>query len=925
MMPDPFVKRQAKENKAESFRAQEAQSLTKSVGTAGKPLVEPRQKEDKPSTTFTPSINLSSDRDDDDKTAVTTTTTAATPTTYNYTEPSQMSGFDKWWYKFSTGNNYNLLNAEQQKAIDFNYNQRSLFDKTFNPISSRQAPEEVKDILLNPKILDYQTELEKLGYDKRDVLTALATDSVFLESFYQVENERAIVRRDNNENSIRNSYYDLFTDNPIYNFSPKTAEILTNIVDFTPIVGDAAGFEDAVINYKSGRYGSAAFDAALATIGLAPFAGDAIRKALNVIDIGDLAPQMFSYRATNVGGIGGEFAKVKAVNNWQKFLEEQNLIGTFVDKDIMEVLPTLPTEQKHLVMRKVDELYVKTGWNPGIQNKFFTEIDDSGAVLLNPERLFSKVDDPNIDAVMAGKGSDAVYLEDLLYHPELFKIYPELKNITVGWSKKDIDNVGSYISREYLKTLSPHPFGQITLNINRYKSFEDNEELFSTLLHEIQHAIQYNAYKKTGGKLLATKSVTEGYLYEFEGILEERIELNKDLLKSKSSSLTNKEKERLENAILLDSFKLDSFRSKLEYNPHTIDPTTGKPYNTRAEFETSYSGNIIEGEARNTQERRLMKMEERFSKSPFRTMSNPFQVSGYSGFDILMQLTKNADGTINYKTYNNVKEAIFDKLKFGVDKKFPNLSSTKKQSILEENFYNILYENKSSAKEFAFKSEIPEVNDLSRQLFTQLKKQVEKAKGKNFSNQEFVTFYNDLFKQKNLNIDKGEVLSDTVNINVSPEDKTFFDNFYSPNDSILKQIDKGESVDPISSISGPKDTPFTVTKEGKRLKYDFTNSAPKEVLEAYKKAKSLKDFQESQFGGFISMVDQIHIPTGTRIPANSEVRGYKPDFKNAPGIPDLDSETAEKVLTGQITLDEARKEMVRKNLKMYVSNKIKKR
>ena len=58
---------------------------------------------------FTPSINLSSDRDDDDKTAVTTTTTAATPTTYNYTEPSQMSGFDKWWYKFSTGNNYNLL------------------------------------------------------------------------------------------------------------------------------------------------------------------------------------------------------------------------------------------------------------------------------------------------------------------------------------------------------------------------------------------------------------------------------------------------------------------------------------------------------------------------------------------------------------------------------------------------------------------------------------------------------------------------------------------------------------------------------------------------------------------------------------------------------------------------------------------------
>ena len=66
MMPDPFVKRQAKKNKAESFRAQEAQSLTKSIGTAGKPLVEPRQKEDKVATTaFTPSVDMSSGGDDD--------------------------------------------------------------------------------------------------------------------------------------------------------------------------------------------------------------------------------------------------------------------------------------------------------------------------------------------------------------------------------------------------------------------------------------------------------------------------------------------------------------------------------------------------------------------------------------------------------------------------------------------------------------------------------------------------------------------------------------------------------------------------------------------------------------------------------------------------------------------------------------------
>ena len=72
-MPDPFVKRQAKEKQeaqkaitAESFRAKEAQSLTKSIGTAGKPLVEPRQKEDKVATTaFTPSVDMSSGGDEE--------------------------------------------------------------------------------------------------------------------------------------------------------------------------------------------------------------------------------------------------------------------------------------------------------------------------------------------------------------------------------------------------------------------------------------------------------------------------------------------------------------------------------------------------------------------------------------------------------------------------------------------------------------------------------------------------------------------------------------------------------------------------------------------------------------------------------------------------------------------------------------------
>jgi len=83
-------------------------------------------------------------------------------------------------------------------------------------------------------------------------------------------------------------------------------------------------------------------------------------------------------------------------------------------------------------------------------------------------------------------------------------------------------------------------------------------------------------------------------------------------------------------------------------------------------------------------------------------------------------------------------------------------------------------------------------------------------------------------------------------------------------------------------------------------KYDFTKSAP----------------PDAEIGGFMSMFDMIHTPTGTRIPAESIIRGNKSDFTRAPGIPEIDPDTARRVLMGEISLDEARKQLVRKNMKV---------
>ena len=826
-MPDPFIKKQAKQNKAESFRAQEAQSLTKSVGTAGKPLVEPRQKEDKTFTTSTPSIDLSDDRDDNDKTAVTTTTTVATPT-YNYTEPSQMSGFDKTFYKFSTGNNYNLLSPTQQKAIDFNYNQRSLFDKIFNPISSRQVPDQVKDILLDPKILDYQTELKNLGYDQRDVLAALANDSVFSESFDQVENERAIVRRDNSENSIRNSYYDLFVNNPIYNFSPQTAEALTNIVDFTPIVGDVAGFEDAIINYKSGRYGAAAFDAALATIGLAPVAGDVIRKAIIGYDIGDLAPQMFDYRGrkspfSDVGNYGKGSSPLgssvdKAIKEWDDFVDAEGLTP-YLNKasienpdlyiaqklDIIEALPSFPTRLKLLTLSKLDDLWVRRGWNPGAKGKFFTDIDDSEALLLDNSSFIKDFHTNRIsDLGKLGK----FRLEDVLYHKDLFDIYPELKDMNISWKSLSPRTGGHYSPSEK----------EIVINQDAWKKHRDavegskediekiNDQLMDLVIHEVQHAIQ--DIEGVGGfsRYLSTPVITGRSVDSYKVTYRLKKEIENDQLKINNmldpkNTVTDKENKikNLQKKILANKFKLDNFLSRLSFTRKIKRTSLPKLEDmTEAEIVSGYYRQFNELEARLAEDRR--KMQKRFLASPYRSLTS-FD-AGYSGFDILSQASKDKDGIIDVEKYDQFVSTIYDGIKSFVKKtkKFSRFDEMRKDisKKLDKVINDTSYKpdknpNKSKLPFIASRSEQNIYGDKTRQeLIDSFENQLDILKFEMTPEQELETinnlFYEFVYRKK---LAQDVVIHDLPKIYVKEShDKIFTDGYKNFGENFKIQLKK---------------------------------------------------------------------------------------------------------------------------------------
>lgn len=122
-----------------------------------------------------------------------------------------------------------------------------------------------------------------------------------------------------------------------------------------------------------------------------------------------------------------------------------------------------------------DQIWKATGWYKGLEGKWRHEIPDNTAKFTNEfvdtikNNLYSKkeiIDTP---------------LEKVLNHPELFKAYPELKNVNI-----QMDNsLKSYGAAHH------YPDGHVELAINPYLILKDGQyHPLEVVLHEIQHAIQ---------------------------------------------------------------------------------------------------------------------------------------------------------------------------------------------------------------------------------------------------------------------------------------------------------------------------------------------------------------------------------------------------------------------------------------------------
>lgn len=119
------------------------------------------------------------------------------------------------------------------------------------------------------------------------------------------------------------------------------------------------------------------------------------------------------------------------------------------------------------------------------------EIDDSGAKLKGSlEDIINKMPyEQKLKVLGSGQG---VKLGELLDHPELFKNYPELKNISV--KQLNLEHSGN---QGTVGSYSPE-FNQITVSAERMGGKWGDKEK-SILLHEIQHAIQQKEGFARGG------------------------------------------------------------------------------------------------------------------------------------------------------------------------------------------------------------------------------------------------------------------------------------------------------------------------------------------------------------------------------------------------------------------------------------------
>tara|TARA_R100001480_G_scaffold20057_1_gene29727 strand:- start:2765 stop:6151 length:3387 start_codon:yes stop_codon:yes gene_type:complete len=617
--------------------------------------------------------------------------------------------------------------------------QSSIFSRSALGITSKEVSDETKDLFLDPKTdIDEITKVKRpegVGVldifssdpakrraaffgeskaSKMDLIKLLAEDKQFQEEFVAVEGERALRERDERENSIQNQTFDFFHKK--LGISPSIARDLTFAADFAPVYGESVSVEDAANAFKRGDIGEAAFHSTLVGIGLIPVAGDMLvhalkgnRSAIPKMFGGRGKPEelksdsIFVYDTSNeavqpmVGAKGHVAPNSKLVESrkiFNDFLQNEPELSKKVDVDengelaytgnIIADIKTMPKPLAKKTVEKLDEMWRKTGWTAGANNRFFTEISDKNAVF--DAKKFIELEKESFkknQQLLSGIGGDSdfiptngVKLSEVLDHPELYKAYPELKHLPIKMfnrssTKKDVTDLASYFpNSDAMIELNPRIFRSSTNETGFFtKDYSPEDwikvpsytnpstklmtEIKRIVLHEVQHAIQHIEGFPFSDHSVAKKALDrmkKKYDKDIK-LFEKSIKNNED--KINKISLENMSREDIQLYRMLDETNKDLHSKVLLYK---FESDKLKEISRDDIYRHSWE----EVESQNVENRIWMTLSQRMKKSPYQTIGSK---NKFNRRDIIQRIaTNDATGEIDYKKYQDLMDEYEDNM-----------------------------------------------------------------------------------------------------------------------------------------------------------------------------------------------------------------------------------------------------------------------
>lgn len=295
------------------------------------------------------------------------------------------------------------------------------------------------------------------------------------------------------------------------------------------------------------------------------------------------------------------------------------------------------------------EIYQQTGWFRGADNMWRFEIDDS-TMRYTPERMAQKMVD------------GAVHLEDVIDHPVLFAAYPRLLDVSVTFTPMKPGAEGVYRRAE-----------------NRiYLADSNKNSPESTLVHEIQHAIQalegfaYGASRSywaniinNGGKIDSKRlRDATAAVRKFE-----RNKANQPVIDARNRLEDAYDKSVRDGNAMYAQMQVDGMATKVDtYDDLLIEQSNaGVAYLNSLPIEL-YMNTAGEQEARDVAERRTMTAEQRKAKMPQTGTKDTVFVEGSSASandaamkpskEIQFSLARNEELSALAKAVNDSSKAV---------------------------------------------------------------------------------------------------------------------------------------------------------------------------------------------------------------------------------------------------------------------------